>query len=332
METLKGNPNLRKSLLDYNKLKPGEDVIDEFPDLVDHDDFLKYLTWLSKNIPSKSITIRSSKSTILVIYSFTGMLDQANGKYPIAAQRTKEKRYVLLSTNYGDSDFVISYHPDKKEYVITQESARYMLLHRAINNLFGQKGPQLVRKFKTFKEAFAYIDKKVKVSVTYYSQKHDENWYNGEETDYQKKRRKGFVRGLAGSGGAMGASIALGSDDSNIRAYGKIARARLADLSKEGEVEANKLRVQLMGLARPEDEATYNRFLEAVDKRLEHNRAATERFAKRAKKIANKKLIKNVGKGTLIGLGVGNGLAYLTNKGIKSVNEKGNAARRNRKK
>ncbi|MBR2246812.1 MAG: hypothetical protein IJ880_07310, partial [Bacilli bacterium] len=78
------------------------------------------------------------------------------------------------------------------EYIITQESARYMLLHRALNNLFGQKGPQFVEKFKTFKEAFAYIDKNIR--IVYYSQKHDENWYKGEETDYQKKRRKGFVR------------------------------------------------------------------------------------------------------------------------------------------
>ena len=69
-----------------------------------------------------------------------------------------------------------------------------------------------------------------------------------------------------------------------------------------------------------------------VDKRLEHNKAATEKFAKKAGKIANKKLAKSVGKGAAIGLGIGGGLAYLANKGIKSANEKGNAARRNKNK
>ena len=247
----------------------------------------------------------------------------------MAVQRTGEKRFVLLSTNYGDNDFVISYHPDKKEYIITQESARYMLLHRAINNIFGQKGPQFVGKFKTFKEAFAYIDKNIKVSLVFYSQKHDENWYKGEETDYQKKRRKGFVRGMAGFGASMGAAIKIGSDDNHIRAIGKIGRAELDDMTKEHRV--NIAKIKTAGRVKPEDRATYNKLMEAVDRRLEHNKAATEKFAKKAGKIANKKLAKSVGKGAAIGLGIGGGLAYLANKGIKSANKKGNAARRNKK-
>lgn len=328
METLKGNPKLRTSLLEYHRLRPDGNVIDEFPDLVGHDDFLKYLTWLNKNIPSKNQSINSGSSTLLIAYSFESMLKQANGKYPMAVQRTGDKRYVLLGTNYGDNDFIISYHPSNKEYIITQESARYMLLNRAVNNLFGQKGPQFVGKFKTFKEAFAYIDKNIKTVC--YSQKHDENWYKGEETDYQKKRRKGFVRGMAGFGGACGISGGLNADSSHIRAIGAETSARLKDAEKELQVEITKMKTAPH--VKPQDRETYNRLLDAVDRRLEHNKAATEKFAKKARKIANKKLAKSVGKGAAIGLGIGGGLAYLANKGIKSANEKGNAARRNKNK
>ena len=60
IEGLKGNPKLRMSLLEYYKLRPDGNVIDEFPDLVGHDDFLKYLTWLNKNIPNKPITTNNN--------------------------------------------------------------------------------------------------------------------------------------------------------------------------------------------------------------------------------------------------------------------------------
>ena len=108
MEALKGNPKLRMSLLEYHRLKPDGNVIDEFPDLVGHDDFLKYLTWLNKNIPNKPVLINSGNSALLITYPFENILKQDNGKYPMAVQRTGEKRFVLLSTNYGDNDFVIS--------------------------------------------------------------------------------------------------------------------------------------------------------------------------------------------------------------------------------
>ena len=163
-----------------------------------------------------------------------------------------------------------------------------------------------------------------------FATKHDENWYKGEETDKQKKGRKKLAGTLAAEGAILGGSIAGANNDSHIKAWGKEHRARLDDTMKELDVNVAKLKT--VGRVKPEDRATYNKLMEAVDERLEHNKAATEKFAKKAGKIANKKLAKSVGKGAAIGLGIGGGLAYLANKGIKSANEKGNAARRNKNK
>lgn len=161
IDKIKGNPKLRESIQNYQRIKSDNDVLDEFPSLKGHNDFLQYLTWLSKNVPSNPTTMRTQKGTALIIYSYSGMIDQASGKYPIAVQRAGEERFVLLQTNYGDNDYIISYHPKTKEYIITRESAKYMILNRAINNIFfGQEGPQLVDKFKAFEQAFNYINKK----------------------------------------------------------------------------------------------------------------------------------------------------------------------------
>lgn len=170
------------------------------------------------------------------------------------------------------------------------------------------------------------------IRQVYYSQKHDENWYKGEETNSQKKCRKGFVGGLVGLGGALGTAGGLIADNSHRKAKCAIAKARVDDNIKEHKIGLYKSFIdpRLDPHVTSEDIETYSKRIEDLNRRLEHDRPATERFAKRARKIANKKLAKSVGKGAAIGLGIGGGLAYLANKGIKSINEKGNAARRNK--
>ena len=335
MEKMKGNPKLRKSIQEYQSIKPDNDILDEFPSLKGHDDFLRYLTWLSKNVPSSSTTMWTQKGTGLIIYSYSGMMNQANGKYPIAVQRTGEERFVLLQTNCGDNDFIISYHPKTKEYIITRESARYMILNRAINNIFGQKGPQLVGKFKSFGQAFNYINKNIYTTTVYYSEKdfakHDENWYKGEETDFQKRNRKNIVKTLAGFGATTGAytkGFKTWEDQSSKR-YAKKLEAENADFIKKIKLEELK---GLRGVVNPADRAAYNKYVENATKIVKNSEEATKRFMKRADKVVTKNTLKGGVKGAAKGLAIGGGLAIVANHALKKSHERGNAIRRNKTK
>lgn len=163
LETLKGNPKLRKSLLEYQKLSISKEIKNDFYS-IKNDDFLKYATWLNENVPTAifgGVTMRSSRGVSLIIYSYKDIFDQLNGKFPVAVQRIQEPRIVLLQTNYGDNDFLICYYQKRNSYVITKESARYNILSRAINSMSGDKGPQEIKSFSNFGSAFNYIQRNI---------------------------------------------------------------------------------------------------------------------------------------------------------------------------
>ena len=164
IEKLKGNPQLKKNMIEYHSKKISGEVEKDFPALRGQDDILKYFTWLSESVKNKPIGIKTDRGVSMVIYSYEGMKDQDNGKNPVAVQKSKSKRFVLTQTNLGNNDFIVSYDPINENYVITQESAKYMYLTRSINYLFGDHGPKYVGTFNTFGDAFNYVNKNV---VTY---------------------------------------------------------------------------------------------------------------------------------------------------------------------
>ena len=172
----------------------------------------------------------------------------------------------------------------------------------------------------------------MKLYRKYFSKKHDENWYRGEETENQKKNRKALTRSITGTGTAYGAAI--GSNIAYNKAYGKATNKVLNALDKDLGKTAEVVDVisKTSNKVRPEDRGAYLKLLEDVEKRLEHNKSATAKFGKKAQKIVYKSTGKGALKGAAILTAVGGGLAYLANKGVKDANEKANSSRRNKNK
>lgn len=159
IEKLKGNPALKSSLLKYQNISISGQLLDEFPDLDKNKDtdFLKVLSWVYKNIKSNKEVINTDRGTQVCFYSFSSFLNQLSGKSPFGIQKYKEPRIVVARTNVGDDDFMISYIPGKHDYIVTRESINFNILSRGINRLFGEKGPQVVAEYKTFREAWKYM-------------------------------------------------------------------------------------------------------------------------------------------------------------------------------
>ena len=149
--------------------------------------------------------------------------------------------------------------------------------------------------------------------------KHDENWYKGEETDFQKRNRKNIVKTLAGTGaisGALHEGFKTWRDQDSKRRTKKL-EAESADRIK-GLIE------ELKGLGdgvNPTDSATYNKYLEN----------ATKRFMKRSDKVVIKNTLKGAAKGTAKGLAIGGGLAIVANHALKKSHKRGNAIKNSNK-
>lgn len=172
----------------------------------------------------------------------------------------------------------------------------------------------------------------MKLYRKYFSKKHDENWYRGEETENQKKNRKALTKSITTTGTVYGGM--LGGYIAHNKAGNKVLDKKLNALSKDLDktVEVADVISKTSNKVRPKDRGAYLKLLEDVEKRLEHNRSATAKFGKKAQKIVYKSTGKGALKGAAIGTAVGGGLAYLANKGVKDANEKANSSRRNKNK
>ena len=163
-----------------------------------------------------------------------------------------------------------------------------------------------------------------------FAKKHDDKWYQGEETELQKINRKNAVIGVpvlsAASGGLLGANIALKHAGNKAdEKYMKAAARHIDRLKKVNEainVTSNKVK--------PQDRQKYLDLLKKVEKRLLNSEKALEGFEKRSGKIVNKAALKGGLKGVAVGTAVGGGLGYLLNKAVKKSNMEGNKARRNK--
>lgn len=161
--------------------------------------------------------------------------------------------------------------------------------------------------------------------------KHDENWYKGEETDFQKRNRKNIVKTLAGFGATTGAytkGFKTWEDQSSKRSAQKL-KADLADHIKRIKLEELK---GLSGVVNPADRAAYNKYVENATKIVKNSEEATKRFMKRADKVVTKNTLKGGVKGAAKGLAIGGGLAVVANHALKKSHERGNAIRRNKTK
>lgn len=111
------------------------------------------------------------------VTSIKDIMDQVGGK-SIGSFKKGEGRLILMFTVYGDNDYVVAYIPDTKKYVITKESPKWNLLARGINYVFGDHGPQHIGEYRTFGDAFKFMNTALKVTVTYYSQgDRDSAWW-----------------------------------------------------------------------------------------------------------------------------------------------------------
>lgn len=162
-----------------------------------------------------------------------------------------------------------------------------------------------------------------------YSKKHDEAWYKGEETERQKKDRKSLASALTGYGTVVGAGAG----------YGLSGQKRIVDKISEISAKDYRQRAKAEGVVRntagrvhPKDAEAYAALVKEVEEKLRHNEEATKRFIKRADKLTAKYAKKNALKGAGVGLAIAGGGALALNKAMKSANEKGNAARRNKNK
>lgn len=170
----------------------------------------------------------------------------------------------------------------------------------------------------------------MKLYRKFFSKKHDENWYRGEETENQKKNRKRMNKALVVSGAVNGALFGSAAGEVAVynKALEKVLNAKMKDLDQglavEGTVRKTARRVK------PQDKAAYNELLGKVIDRLKHNKNATDKFGLKAEKIVKKSSRIGALKGAAIGTAIGGGLAYMSNKSIKKANEKSNAARRNK--
>lgn len=165
-----------------------------------------------------------------------------------------------------------------------------------------------------------------------FAKKHDDKWYQGEETELQKINRRNAVMGVpvlsAASGGLAGASIAL--EHAGNKADEKYMKATARHIDRLRKV--NAAIDATSDKVKPQDRQKYLDLLKKVEKKLQNSNEALERFGKRSSKIVKKAALKGGLKGVAVGTAVGGGLGYLLNKAVKKSNMEGNKARRNKSK
>ena len=165
-----------------------------------------------------------------------------------------------------------------------------------------------------------------------FAKKHDDKWYQGEETELQKINRRNAVMGVpvlsAATGGLAGASIAL--EHAGNKANEKYIKAAIRHTKRLRKV--NAAIDATSDKVKPQDRQKYLDLLKKVEKKLQNSKAALERFEKRSGKIVKKAALKGGLKGVAVGTAVGGGLGYLLNKAVKQSNMEGNKARRNKSK
>jgi len=151
-----------------------------------------------------------------------------------------------------------------------------------------------------------------------YSQKKDDKYYRGEETDYQKKMRKGGSRFIAGTGLVTGAGIgSLLSSAEVSDAKTRVAMENSEERLRKRAAEANVLH--------PE-------FSRLVNEDIANTSKAAANYERRIGKLAKKKLVSGGLKGAAIGGTIGGLAAYGHHNSVKTMHEKVNANRRHRPK
>jgi len=151
-----------------------------------------------------------------------------------------------------------------------------------------------------------------------YSQKRDDKYYQGEETDFQKKIRKGGSKFIAGTGLVSGAALGSLLSDSEVSdAKRRVAYENLAE---------NTEKIRMLR------EAPHPEILQRVEEDLANTRRAAANYERRVGKLAKKKLISGGLKGAAIGGAIGGLAAYAHHNSVKTMNEKINAGRRHRPK
>ena len=151
-----------------------------------------------------------------------------------------------------------------------------------------------------------------------YAQKKDDKYYQGEETDYQKKMRKGGSRFIAGTGLVTGAGMgSILSKSEVLDAKSRVANENLAESLE---------RLNLL------KRAPVPEILELTNRDSERASKAAANYERRIGKLAKKKLVSGGLKGAAIGGTIGGLAAYGHHNSVKTMNEKVNANRRHRPK
>ena len=146
-----------------------------------------------------------------------------------------------------------------------------------------------------------------------------EEYLKGEETDYQKKRRKYGTVSILGSGIITGAGAgALTTAD--------YVDKRITDVADRAYDEGvNFYRNYVNNVRHPHVD-------EVISKPWDHFKGVNEKTVKRLRKVGNKKIIKNGIIGAGVGAVLGGTSAYAYNNSTKTRNERLNSSRRRKKK
>lgn len=168
--------------------------------------------------------------------------------------------------------------------------------------------------YKAHKERKEFLKKQKE--KFYSSPKKTDEWYKGEETDNQKKLRKGGNKMILGTGLVVGGLTGGIISDAEISDHKhRAAMENLAEASTKAQ----------LGIERPE-------FMSEISKDLSNSSRAHENFLRRTKKIARRKIPRGVAKGIAVGRAIGALGAYGNNERTKTIHEKYNSLRRNKKK
>ena len=149
-----------------------------------------------------------------------------------------------------------------------------------------------------------------------YSNK-SKSYYNGEETERQKKSRRLGNSVITGTGIATGATLgaSIPAVDSSSRALRVIGE----------NFQENNDKYFRAKYINPE-------FTGEVIKDIENTKRAADNYTRRALKITKKKMARGALKGAAIGGAIGGLAAYGNNNSVKTLNEKINSNRRNKNK
>ena len=151
-----------------------------------------------------------------------------------------------------------------------------------------------------------------------YAQKKDDKYYQGEETDYQKKMRKGGSRFIVGTGLVSGAGMgSILSKSEVLDAQSRVNRENLAESLERLDLLKRAPNIEILELTNRDDRRA---------------REAAANYERRIGKLAKKKLVSGGLKGAAIGGTIGGLAAYGNNNSVKTMHEKLNANRRHRPK